>query len=566
MSVSDESGSEGSAASVVLHDFCPLTDTLDWRLGKLAYQARGTRLFVNNAVPNLLHQGGLAPFRAAEVLLASFTEARQRGTLADEIIVVEPGMGLGLLAVQVLDRLKARCAEVGADFYDRLTWYATDATPAVLRDVERSGIFARHAGRVVLGQASAMQPARITPLSGAPVDLTGRIQAVLHSYVFCMLPMNLLQVEGEDVRILLARTVLHRPELLPQYTSLSLERIREIVRRGDPAEHTALVDLYPLLDLELALSAVEPAGQARARRIAGLIRAESPGEGPVWVLDSSGAHAAMSATLAALRPDGILLYRDYGPTTAAAADAQLIYQHYGPTIAVQVNHFALERMLPPSVRVTAPPGERPGGVSSRLVSAADIPATRAAFAAAFDHADVLALKEAAGRARSAPDAALVDAWQAALAVEPDSWLLLTEAADAIFTRLGDPVRAYPLLKRSLDLNPWVQATAWDLLAEMFLSAGELSQAAAALERSAAINPEHARLHAARSRLHEARGELEEALTAAAAALAWEHDPDRHAAAALRLQDCISALSRRRQRDRTLRTERTAGGYHRGFSF
>ncbi len=121
MSVSDESGSEGSAASVVLHDFCPLTDTLDWRLGKLAYQARGTRLFVNNAVPNLLHQGGLAPFRAAEVLLASFTEARQRGTLADEIIVVEPGMGLGLLAVQVLDRLKARCAE---------TWSAAGSSPA----------------------------------------------------------------------------------------------------------------------------------------------------------------------------------------------------------------------------------------------------------------------------------------------------------------------------------------------------------------------------------------------------------------------------------------------------
>jgi tetratricopeptide (TPR) repeat protein len=550
--------------AVVLHDWTPLTETLDWRLGKLAYQARGTRVFVNNEVPNLLHQGGLIPYRAAEVLLANFAEAHARGTLADEIVVVEPGMGLGLFAVQVLDRLKARCAAVGVDWYDRLTWYATDATPAVLRDVERSGIFARHAGRVVLGQASAMQPAQVRPLSGAPIDLSGRIQAVFHSYVFCMLPMNLLQVDGDAVSILLARTVLQQPSLLSEYTPLSLASIQEIVRGGDPTAHTALVDLYPLLDLELALSPVEPAGQDRAQRIAAAIREEAPGEGPVWVLDSSGAESAMSATLSALRPDGFLLYRDYGPTTAAAANEQLVYQHYGATIAVQVNHYALERLTP--AQVTTPPGELPGKVSSRLVGRGALSQTRAAFVTAYDFADILALKATAGRARSAPDASLVDAWKTAIAVEPDNWLLLTEAADAIFTRLGDPNTAYPLLKKSLDLNPWIQATAWDLLAEMFLSAKELGQAAAALEKSRGINPEHPRLYAALSRLHEARGEPEAAVTAAAQAVAWETDPARQAAHAARLQECISALSRRRMRDRELRTGRTAGGYHQSFSF
>lgn len=552
--------------AVVLHDWTPLTDTLDWRLGKLAYQARGTRVFVNNEVPNLLHQGGLIPYRAAEVLLANFAEAQERGTLADEIVVVEPGMGLGLFALQVLDRLKARCAQRGVDWYDRLTWYATDATPAVLRDVQRSGIFDRHAGRVVLGQASAMQPARVRTMAGASLDLTGRIQAVFHSYVFCMLPMNLLQVDGDAVSILLARTVLRRPSLLPEYTPLSVEQIQAIVGRGDPTEHTALVDLYPLLDLELALSPVEPAGQDRARQIAAAIRAEAPGEGPTWVLDSSGAQSALSATLAALRPDGFLLYRDYGPTTAAAANEQLVYQHYGATIAVQVNHFALERLLPAPAAATAPPGELPGKVSSRLVGRAALSKTRAAFSTAYDFADVLALKSAAGAARSAPDSALVASWQAALKVEPDNWLLLTEAADAIFTRLGDPGQAYPLLKHSLDLNPFVQATAWDLLAEMFLSAGELGQAAAALEKSRSINPEHARLYAALSRLHTARGEPEAAVTAAAQAVAWEPDPARQVAHAARLQDCTSALSRRRARDRELRQERTAGGYHQSFSF
>ena len=252
--------------AVVLHDWTPLTETLDWRLGKLAYQARGTSLFINNEVPNLLHQGGLIPYRAAEVLFANCAEAQASGTLDDEIIVVEPGMGMGLFAVQVLDRFKARCANAGTNWYDRLRWYATDATPTVLRDVERAGIFARHAGRVVLGQASALQPALIRPLTGAPIDLTGRIQAVLHSYVFCMLPMNLLQVDGDAVRILLARTVLKQPALLPEYTALSVDAIQAIIRRGNPAEHTALVNLYPLLDLELALSPVEPSDQDTARQ------------------------------------------------------------------------------------------------------------------------------------------------------------------------------------------------------------------------------------------------------------------------------------------------------------
>jgi hypothetical protein len=475
-------------------------------------------------------------------------------------------MGLGLFALQVLDRLKTRCAQQGLDWYDRLTWYATDATPAVLRDVQRSGIFDRHAGRVVFGQASAMQPAQIRTMAGEALDLTGDIQAVFHSYVFCMLPMSLLQVDGEAVSILLARTILRRPSLLAEYTSLSLEKIQAIVGRGDPTEHTALVDLYPLLDLELALSPVDPAGQDHVRQIAAAIRAEDPGEGPVWVLDSSGAEAALSATLDALRPDGFLLYRDYGPTTAAAANEQLIYQHYGATIAVQVNHFALERLLHAPAAITAPPGELPGKVSSRLAGRSALAQTRAAFCAAYNFADVLALRSAAGTARSAPDAALVASWQAALKIEPDNWLLLTEAADAIFNRLGDPGQAYPLLKHSLDLNPWIQATAWDLLAEMFLSANELGQAAAALEKSRSINPEHARLYAALSRLHQARGEHEAAVTAAAQAVAWESSPDRRIAHADRLQERISDLARRRAQDQRLRQERTAGGYHQRFSF
>ena len=518
-------------------------------------------------MPNLLHQGGLTPHRAAEVLLANCAEAAQAGTLAEEILCLEPGMGMGMFAVQVLDRFQQRCEAQGVDWYQRLTWYATDATPKVLQDVEAAGIFARHAGRVVLGQATATDPARVRPLSGPPVDLTGRLQAVMHSYVFCMLPMNLFRVEGEQVSVMLARTRLRHPELLPQHTHLDAAAIQAIVTRGNPDEHLPLVDLHPLLDLELALSPVAPDsdGLERVRRIAGWIRAEKPTAGPVWVLDSHGAAHALQVTLRALRPDGFLLYRDYGPVTAEEADEERVYQHYGTTTAVQVSHFALERLVAGQARVTAPAGEE-GLMKSRLVGAGALPATRAAFQRAYDHADVIALREATMQARQAPPAALPQRYDEAIAIEPDNWALLTEAAQARFARCADPAGAYALLQRSLAINPWYQATAWDLLGEMFLDVGRLDQARAALERARTINPEHARVYAALSRLHRQRGELEAAVICAAQAAAWDRSGEHTPALLATLDETIEALVRRRTRSQHLREERTAGGHHREFSF
>ena len=91
------------------------------------------------------------------------------------------------------------------------------------------------------------------------------------------------------------------------------------------------------------------------------------------------------------------------------------------------------------------------------------------------------------------------------------------------------------------------------------------KAAEVLNKARNINPEHARVYLALSRLHEARGELEQAIICAAQAVAWESDPSRSIAHTIRLQDCTAALSRRRERDRSLRGERAAGGYHQPFT-
>lgn len=547
-----------------LHDWALLSETLDWRLGKLAYQARGTLTFTSNEVPNIAHQGGLIPYRAAEVLLASCAEAAEAGTLEPEIAVLELGMGLGLFAAQVLDRFRDRCAARGVDWYDRLVWYATDATPAVLTDAHKAGILKRHGARVRLAQASALDPARLhTPQGSATLP---SVRAIFHSYVLCMLPMNLYRLAGQDAEVTVARTVIRDPSLLPQFTHRSAEDLRALVAQDDPQAILPLVGLYPLMDLELARSAMNPDSDVlpRVRQIAAWIRAARGlgAEEPVWVLDSEGAWRAVQQALALLRPDGFLLYRDYGPDTAEAADDQHLYQHYGATIAVQVNHFALSRLAAQDgAQTTAPHSDGAQLLKTRLVSRGDIPQTRAAFQAAYDLADVAALKAAVEAARHAPSEQLVARYEAALAHEPGNWALLTEAAEAVYARLRDPARAFELLRRSLAINEPYQATAWDLLGEMFIDAAQWDQARTALKKAAQINPEHARVHAAQARLHQALGEIEDAVAAAARGVAWA-EAGGHEAQVAALNALIDALVARRELERRLRKERAAGGYHR----
>jgi hypothetical protein len=549
---------------IPLHDWALLSETLDWRLGKLAYQARGTLTFTSNEVPNIAHQGGLIPYRAAAVLLASCAEADAAGTLEDEIACLELGMGLGLFAAQVLDRFRDRCATMGVDWYDRLVWYATDATPTVLTHAHQSGILTRHSARVRFAQASALDPSRLHTPAGS-VTLPA-VRAIFHSYVLCMLPMNLYRVEGESAEVTVARTVIKDPSLLPRFTHRSPDDIRALVAADDPQAVLPLVGLYPLLDLELARTPLDPTSQSlpRVRQIADWIRAERglDAQEPVWVLDSEGAWRSISQSLSLLRPDGFLLCRDYGPDRAEAADDQHLYQHYGATIAVQVNHFALRRLAEQSgTAVTAPDSDGEQLLKTRLYAAGDIPQTRTAFRRAYDLADVAALKAAVSAARHAPSERLAAAYDAAIALEPGNWALLTEAAEAIYARLSDPGQAYTLLRRSLAINEPCQAVAWDLLGEMFIDAGQWDQAHAALKKAAAINPEHARVHAATARLHRAQGDIEAALSAAARAVSWAeaggHDGQVEALNAL-----VAELVDRRELERSLRAERAAGGYHR----
>ena len=455
------------ASVPVLQDWSPLTTCLDWQIGQIAFQQRGSQAFTTQEVPNLINQGGLSAYRAAEVLFAHCAELDARGELEPEIQCMEMAIGLGLHSLQLLDRFQSLCADQGKDWYDRLTFFATDGTPKMVLDARDHGVFERHPDRVVLGLVNALDPARLTRLdNGETVDLTGRLRAVFHTYLLCVLPANIFRrvrrrlqagetvpeaqdgvpnwvareaedpaADGEGTwyeqwSVVMARTVLRHPEALARFTPLSIDQVQELAASEDPADKLPLVLLYPLLDLDLAMAGVQPdtlTEGPEVRRVADLVTrtikedlrqhaveqgetySESQAE-EVWVLHSAGALHSLQKTLEVLRKDGFALYRDYGPATAARANGNHLYQHYGATTAVGINHFAIDSWFAQKgedgqarAQVSVPPDEGEASIKNRLVSRADLPQTREAFGQRFSPHAFEALEVAINQARTQAD-------------------------------------------------------------------------------------------------------------------------------------------------------------------
>src|SRR5262249_56850682 len=98
---------------------------------------------------------------AARLLLASCLEASPRAAAPQDehpITVLELGAGSGLFARLLLDRFRDLCAEIGRDFYKRLTYIVSDASPATASQRDEPAPFATHAGRVTCVVAGALDP------------------------------------------------------------------------------------------------------------------------------------------------------------------------------------------------------------------------------------------------------------------------------------------------------------------------------------------------------------------------------------------------------------------------
>ncbi len=566
--------------------------SLDWNLGLMAYQLRGAQAFTTQEVPNLINQGGLAAYRAAEVLFAHCLEIEQAGTLEPQIQCQELAMGLGLHAVQLLDRFALLCQQYGRDFYDRLTFWATDGTPKVLTDARDRGIFERHAGHVVLALCDIAAPATVQRIdTGEIIDLTGRLRAVVLTYALSILPAHILRritrhaPDGPQVAwgLVVARTLLRHPDDIGHFTTASVDKLRELAEQPDLRLKAPLVPLYALIDLELALGSVDleqvELGD-EVLRCAEAIVAESgwqPATDPepgqvvqdVWVLHSGGAVRALQQVLhGALRSDGMVLYRDYGPATAERANSNHIYQHYGPSTGTGINHFLIDRWAARPVdqggggaQVTVPMAEGEASIKTRLLAVTALPQTRAAFELHFDVRAFDGLEQAVAHARAlvqARDPKALDGYRSALQVERDNWSLLHEAGEVALRNLGLQDVGRMFLNECLRINPWYHAPAWATLGDLLWSTGDYDGARDAYRRCIAANPEHPRGYLSQGALAAEQARWADAVELAGQALARDLEGGSRDQALELHSKSLLRLDQQRQRTAELRAQRVAG--------
>ncbi len=95
----------------VIQDFCPLAESLEWRLGQRYLRERGNKAFISDAspVPFVINNDGNLSARAADVFFASLVAAENAEGLEPDIFVLEVGIGVGLFARFFLDHFRRLC-------------------------------------------------------------------------------------------------------------------------------------------------------------------------------------------------------------------------------------------------------------------------------------------------------------------------------------------------------------------------------------------------------------------------------------------------------------------------
>ena len=535
----------GSAGDVLLQDWAPLSQCLDWKLGRSAWAMSASQLFEDGKVPNLTHDSGTLSLRNARVLAAWCAE--QADALPAAIVVVEVGMGTGLHLRLLLDHFQRISAEGDHDWYERLQVYATDVSPGVIAQARERGLFDGHAQRVWTGYMDLAAPGVfVDPDSGEQTDLRGGIHLLCANYVLDLLPIDVFRrsqtsANGSAPSVLwealLARTWLRATERLPAYSDLTLEQVKTLAASDDPQAWRALTSLYSLLQLELRTFEVPIAGHPDLDELVRLANRQEAALGVdhalladgTIVYHSGGALRVATGFGAVLADNGYTTLRDIGLTTAELAAVPRIHQHFGTTVAAGVNMVQLDDWLADDrsgtgVRAVAPANDGIDNHAARLLTRATLPATEAEFVAQFDGNELSRIGKTIASARQSedPEAAL-EQYRQALLLEPGNWLLLGEAAAHALTGGLVPDVAMAIARQGLEVNPAYNADLWNIYGDALWAAGASESALTAYQYALQTNPRHPRSHYCLAYVEAERGRFEQAFRHIGEALALDTD-------------------------------------------
>jgi tetratricopeptide (TPR) repeat protein len=483
------------APARVIEEFRPVSESLEWRLAEAHWRRAGTLPFAENEVPFLVNNSGRLSEAAARLLLASCLEssldsslqggeppASTRAPLGDDrpITVLELGAGSGLFALLLLDRFRAMCAAIGRDFYERLTYVVSDASPATVRDWNERSLFAAHAGHVTCVVAGALEPA----LPGG-----GPLQALFCNYVLDVLPAAIVRrgADGHLQQLCVRVHLVNDPPRFPADAPQTLDDIQALASSGDEEGLARLLPVMSAFEYEIAFR------RDGADVVPGAAEAADASPEAARVRLSVGALRCLARGAARLAPGGFILVNDYGPVTPAETATFAVAQRFGRTIGSGLNFPWLERELGRlGLSVHKPAGDDARQLHARLIVRGPAAAAERAFEEQFSEAahrhldgpiDEARLHAAAGRKEEA-----LGAYRLALSRSPGDWALVGEIAEFLNGQLGDFGAAADLALAALKNNPHYSTWLWNLLGDALYNLGRAADAHQAYLQAERVNP------------------------------------------------------------------------------
>jgi len=547
----DEILSGAAAERIVLEEFRPLAESLDWELGQLYYKLRGSQAFLSRDVPYVVTNDGFLSSLAAHVLFDSLTGEERRGALDSrtEIRVLEVGAGLGLFCRLFLDAFLALCTEHGRNYYDRLCYFVTDGSTRTVDELSSSGVLARHAGRYRTQTLDVRRP-------GSAAEQFGQLNAVFANYLLDCLPAAILSFDGPECSQLNVRTSMRMGSADEDSIRSRIAEVRRQPHTDDPSWQRAILDLYELLSLECRFDRVDASQlpyPAQAAALAG---------GGGIALHSYGALECLQTAFGWLAPRGLLIAADYGFAEGAYTPTAIPYQRYGGSTQIGVNFAQLRSYFRerPECDWIEPDGDN-SHIYVRLLGSGVDETTKGSFLnraskVAFEWKDapVAAARDLAKEGRRQ---AAAWAYREAHQRQPYNWVLLGEIARFMLAMQGDPRAAAEIAALALDLNP-LDPGLWNLVGDSHFAQGNHAEARRSFERALSLYPGDARTRLNLVYSLVKANELEGALRMIAEGLAADTDGELHTRLLERQAEILAEMARRREQRRGKLVDRLTG--------
>jgi tetratricopeptide (TPR) repeat protein len=532
----------GENTPVILEGFRPVSESIDWLVADVYWAKRGAGAFLSGDVPHVSTNDGTYAARAADLLFANCLSASREAELEATIRVLELGVGPGLHARLLLDRFRERCRRSRTDFYDRLTYFATDASPKMLCDLEAAGTLDPHRDHVSLAGADALNPSLVT-LHGSGREVVLReVRGVLCNYLLDVLPYDVVLREDGQWFQLRLRTLIDQSSVAHRGLADEAEPTRAGVE--------TLLEVQGLFASERAYFPVNvnslPFGE-RLTEYADEVnlrghRANGAYE-PSFV-HSHGALMTLTGALRMLRADGFVLCNDYG--SSDPGHRWDTHQRYGGSRAVPVNFalldFLLSRDLTNRTKVHIPPGDGRVKMHSRLLTLRTLPDLESLFALSYDAAifeGLLGLVADARKVHSEDIPATRSLYQQVHDRFPENWAVSAEWSQFEVFVGGDIELGLDLARQAASINPTGWGSMHDVLGDALVAAGKLEEAHGAYSDALRFDSDDIRAHAGVGWVSALRGQHDQAISEISTALSLDRSGEYQQMLLAKLTDTLN---------------------------